>query len=409
MPVYEYTALSANGKRTSGLLDADSPSAARQKLRDSKTFPVSLKEIQSQDASLGGVQARISAFFSRVKPAELTLVTRQLATLLNAGFPLVSAIQTLIPQARSHSLKRVLSHLKDAVEEGESFADALGRYPGIFSPVYRNMVLAGESSGTLELVLNRLADISESQQALNSRIQAALMYPILMTLLAFGVLFVLIGYIVPQITVIFINSQQALPLPTRILIAVSDLLLNGWWIGMLLGIVLIAGFRILAAKPAGRMAIDRLKLRLPVAGNLIRKLAVARFTRTLGSLLDNGVSMLTALRIARSTAGNGVVSEIVATAAANVEQGQSLGVSLSASPDVIPYLAVQMIQVGEQSGDLEAMLEKVATVYEREVEASVTGLTALLEPVVILIMGGVVACIVLSILMPIIQMNQLIK
>lgn len=336
------------------------------------------------------------------------MMTRQLATLLAAGFPLVSAIYTLIPQSGSAIFKRILSQIKDAIEEGSSFAEALALYPDTFSDMYINMVRSGESSGTLELVLERLADISEKQQALNNRIRSALTYPVLMFIMGLLVLYFLLAYVVPRITTIFSDMGQVLPAPTRFLITTSELFQSGWWM-ILLGILLImVGFSRLKKSDKGMYWYDKTKLSLPGFGNLTTKLAVARFTRTLGTLLENGVSLLQALRIVKNIVGNRLIAESIEIAATDVEKGGGLGKSLEAA-HIFPHISIQMIQVGEQSGELETLLNKVADIYENEVETTVVGLSTLLEPVIILFMGVIVLFIVLSILLPIFEMNQLIR
>ncbi len=410
MPVYEYTALDAKGKMTSGIIDADGARAARQKLRAGGIFPVDIKETQEKETTEVKTTrfANLSQYLRRVKPAEIAIITRQLSTLITAGFPLVSAIDALVPQTKSHQLKTVLAQIKDAIVEGQSFAQALSQYPKIFTPIYVNMVRAGETSGTLEIVLERLADITEKQQDLSNRIQTALAYPLFMCLIGTVVLFVLLTYIVPSITAIFLDMGQTLPTPTRLLIFFSRFFKSFWWIII---IALIgAGVALHRAKKTekGRYLYDKTILAMPVLGVLARKLAVARFTRTLGSLLENGVSMLIALDIVKNIAGNVLLSAAVEKAAQEVGKGQALWAALNEG-QVFPQLSIQMIQVGEQSGELEGMLNKIADIFEKEVENSVMRLTSYLEPVMILVMGCIVGFIVLSICLPIFEMNQLIK
>ena len=408
MPVYEYTALDAKGKTKSGIIDADGTSAARQKLRSTGVFPVSIKETQELLEKKAPRSLDLSRYFSRVKPAEVAMMTRQLATLISAGFPLVSALDALLPQTKSHGFKRTLAQIKDAIVEGNSFAHALSQYPGIFTPLYVNMVRAGETSGTLEIVLDRLADITEKQQDLKNRIQTALAYPVLMCIIGILVLFVLLTYIVPSIISIFTEMDQVLPAPTRLLIFLSDFFKSYWWI-ILAGLA-GAFMALYQAKKTekGRYWFDKTILKTPVLGVLAQKLAVARFSRTLGSLLENGVSMLIALDIVKNIAGNKLISDTIENAASEVGKGQALGDALSEG-QIFPQLSIQMVQVGEQSGQLEAMLNKVADVYEKEVESTILRLTSYLEPLMILVMGAIVGFIVLSICLPIFEMNRLIR
>ena len=408
MPVFEYTALDNRGKTTSGIIDAEGAQAARQKLRTSGIFPVSIKETQEVETKKAPGTFNLSARLSRIKPVEVAMMTRQLATLIGAGFPLVSALDALVPQTKSHGFKRILAQIKDLIVEGNSFARALSNYPGQFSPLYVNMVRAGETSGTLEIVLERLADITEKQQALKNRIQTALAYPIFMLIIGTAVLFILLTYIVPSITSIFAEMNQVLPMPTRILIFLSDFLKSYWWSIIIIFAAVVVFFNRMKKTAKGRYAIDKTMLFTPGIGVLVKKLAVARFARTLGSLLENGVSMLIALDIVKNIAGNRLISDSVETAAIEVGKGQGLGAAL-AGGGIFPQLSIQMIQVGEQSGQLEDMLTKISDVFESEVELTIMRLTSYLEPVMILVMGTIVAFIVLSICLPIFEMNQLIR
>ncbi len=408
MPVYEYTALNTKGKTISGIVDAESAQSARQKLRGSRIYPVSISETLETSAKKASWLSGFSRSFIRIKPAEISMMTRQLATLVGAGFPLVSALDTLIPYTKTQGFKRILAQIKDAIVEGNSFAAALSAYAGIFSPVYINMVRAGETSGTLEIVLDRLADITEKQQALNSRIKSALAYPILMAVIGMLVLFFLLTFIVPSIASIFSDMGKALPTPTQILIGISNFFKSFWWIIAILAATAVIAVSHFKKTEKGHYQWDRMSLRLPGIGILLKKLAVARFARTMGSLLENGVTMLSALSIVQNIVGNVLLSRAISQAADDVGKGQGLGASL-ASTALFPGLSIQMIMVGEQSGELEAMLNKVADVYENEVESTVMSLTSLLEPLMILFMAVIVGFIVLSICLPIFEMNELIR
>ena len=291
--------------------------------------------------------------------------------------------------------------------EGNSFARSLALYPGTFSSLYVNMVRAGESSGALEIVLERLADITEKQQALKHRITTAMTYPVLMTFIGALVLFILLTFIVPTITLIFSDMEQALPAPTLFLITISELLKSYWWIILIVMIGILIALSGIKKTEKGSYFFDKTKLFLPGFGLLAKKLVSARFARTLGSLLENGVSMLPALEIAKNIAGNKLISNMIEDASKEVGKGQALGSAL-AKDNILPDLTIQMIQVGEQSGELEAMLNKIADVFENEVESSIMRMTSLLEPVMILVMGIIVGFIVLAICLPIFEMNQLI-
>ncbi|MDJ0830284.1 MAG: type II secretion system inner membrane protein GspF [Desulfobacterales bacterium] len=408
MPVFEYKALNIKGKTISGIIDAGSALAARHKLRESRIFPTAIKEVTDTTPQKDTRTIWELPSFGRVTPAEIAMMTRQLATLLGAGFPLVTAIDTLVEQTKAPAFKRIIARLKDSIVEGNSFADSLSLYPGTFSSLYINMVRAGETSGTLEIVLERLADISEKQQDLKQRIRSAMTYPILMLIIGLLVLFFLLTFIVPSITSIFDEMNQVLPAPTRLLIGVSDFFKSFWWLILVVAIGFLVAAQFFRRMPKGRYFFDQLNLKLPILGQLINKLAVARFARTLGSLLENGVTMLQSLEIVRNIAGNLLIADSIDRASGEVEKGEGLGNAL-ANGQVFPHLSIQMIQVGEQSGELEPMLNKIADVYEKEVESKILSLTTLLEPIMILVMGLLVGFIVLSICLPIFEMNQLVR
>lgn len=348
-----------------------------------------------------------SGLISRIKTSDVVMVTRLLSTLISAGFPLVEAVEAVGGQTGSPALHRVLSRVKDSIEEGNSFAHALSLHPGVFSSVYINMVAAGESSGTLEIVLERLADFAEKRQETQKKIWASLSYPIIMAVIGFLVLIILMTYIVPDIVGIFSDMNQALPMPTLVLITISDVFINFWWAILLFPVFIILLVCWIKTTAKGALATDQIILCLPIAGSLVRKLTAARFSRTLASLLENGVPMLTALNITRNVAGNKVISNLIKNAAEDVEKGGELSLSL-AKTKYFPGLVSQMIQVGEKSGTIEKMLEKAADLYEKDVHASVTAATALIEPLIILFMGLVVGVIIMAVCLPIVEINQLV-
>ena len=408
MPVYEYTALDTSGKKLKGVLDADSMAAARQKIRRAGRYPVDIRETVPKTR-----QGKKVSFLSlqtgpRVKQQEIHVATRQLATLLGAGIPLVSALNGLIEQTTNKTLQTIISQIKDSVNEGNSLTSALAEHPRLFSRIYVNMVRAGEASGSLDVVLERLAEFGERQQALRSRIKAALIYPIFMALVGTGVLFLLITFIVPSITEVFRDRNQVLPLPTVILIKLSSFLQSYWWLVLLLLVVLVLGIRIFIQRPEGRRIWDKLKLTLPVLRDLNIKIAAASMGRTLANLLQSGVPLVTSLQIVKNILNNVLLAEVIDEATEELEKGKSLSGILRGNKYFTPML-VQMIAVGEQSGALEKMLEKAADSYEKEVEAKIMAMTSMIEPIMILGMGLVVSFIVVSILLPIFEMNQLIK
>jgi general secretion pathway protein F len=409
MPVYDYSALDAKGKTVSGIIDADGTVAARQKIRSAGHYPVRLREVKD-----GATEKRerssfsLSQYFSRIRPSEVAIMTRQLATLIGAGFPLVSALEALMAQFPSPSLKKMVAKVKGAVVEGTSFADALNGFPSAFSNVYVNMVRVGETSGTLEIVLNRLADITEKQEELKSRVVTAMIYPLLILMVGILIMIFLFIYVIPNITSIFTDVKQALPLPTQLLIGTSDMLKSYWWLLLIIVAGALIGLQSLRKSAGGRRWLDQHMLTVPMAGAITVKLATARFARTLGSLLDNGVSMLPAMDVVRNVVSNTRIAEVIKAASVEVGKGQTLHKSLDTG-QVFPPLAIQMMMVGEQSGNLEEMLNKIADVFEKEVETSVMRMTALLEPVMVLIMAAMVLFIILSIFLPILEMGNLVR
>jgi len=408
MPVYEYRALDSSGKNRSGIIDAESAIAARQKLRGSGIFPVEIKETSARPKDVPTEPLSVSTFLKRVRPGEIAAMTRQLAILLSAGVPLVGALGAFIAQTDNPALKRIMAQVKDSVNEGNSLAHSLSHHSKLFSDVYINMVRAGEVSGSLDLVLARLADFSEHQETLKGRMRAALAYPVFMFFIGSIILFFLLTFIVPNITQLFSEMQQTLPLPTLILIGVGDFFKTFWWLVLLVLTVGILLVKRLIRLPRGRYLWDELKLRIPVVGGIITKMAMARFGRTLGSLLQSSVPLLSALQIVRNIVNNELIAEVIDKSMVDIQAGQSLAAPLSRSRR-FPPIAIQMISVGEQSGELENMLHKIADVYERETEAQIMSLTSMLEPVMILIMGVAVGFIVVSILLPIFEMNQMIR
>lgn len=407
MPVYAYVGLNPQGRNVNGIIDAESPRVARQKLRKSGVFPTTLAETRAEQPTARRSRS-LAQLFERVGPQELAVTTRQLSTLVSAGLPLVQCLTALIDQVDGERLKSILSHVRERVNEGASLADSLALHPRVFSELYVNMVRAGEASGALDVVLLRLADYTESSARLRSKVRFALTYPFVMIVVGSGVLFFLLTYVVPKITRIFVESKQVLPLPTRILMGFSGLLAT-WW-PLLLVLAALAGFglRYYLRTPSGRERYDRLALRAPIFGKVFQKIAVARFSRTLSTLLQSGIGLLQSLDIVKNIVDNKVIYQAIEDARDAIREGQSIAPPLKKS-GVFPPLMIHMIAVGEQSGQLEEMLSKTAETYEGEVDSTIGTLTTLLEPVMIVLMGGLVAFIVLSILLPIFQMSQLVR
>jgi general secretion pathway protein F len=406
MPVYEYSALDAKGRRKSGIVDAESPFAARQKLRDAGEFPTEISEApQSLDAKASSGFSPVLS--GRVRAGHVAIMTRQLSTLVGAGLPLVTALETIIPNTPQAKLKRVLAQVKDSIVEGGSMAQALALHPKVFPPLYVNMVRAGEASGALEVVLGRLAELYERQQESRSKVTTALFYPMIMLFLGAGMMTFLLTVIVPSVTEVFADYGRTLPLPTRALLAASDFVKAWWWAGLA---ALAAGAMALSRfsrTEKGRLGLDQMLLKTPFLKNLAVKFALVRFSRTLASLLQNGVALVPAMEIVQAVVENRVLAQGIKDAAEQVSQGRSLASSLAGKPGFLP-VAVQMMDVGEHSGELEAMLDKVADLYQREAESTVDRMTTFLEPMMIILMAFGVGFVVLSILLPIIDMSSLV-
>ncbi|HEX3595830.1 MAG TPA: type II secretion system inner membrane protein GspF [Polyangiaceae bacterium] len=409
MAVFEYRGiLAGTGKNVKGYRDADNPKALRALLRKDGILLTLAQEETAERAKSQRREIDLFAFFRRVTTADVAVMTRQLATLVRAGVPLVDSIAALVDQVEKEGLVRVLTAVGETLKSGTSFAKSLGEHPKVFPTLYVNMVAAGEESGTLEAVLDRLADFMESQARLKGKVTAALAYPVLMMFIGVVMVSVLMVAVVPKVVSIFDNLGQELPWYTQLLIMVSNVFAHYWWLLILVTVVSVWGFRRWRATPAGRMKWDRFVLVVPIFGKLNRLVAVARFSRTLSTLLASGVQLLTAMGIVKNVLGNAVLETVVTTAIASIREGESIAEPLRRSGE-FPPMVTHMIAVGEKTGQLEAMLDNVSRAYEADVETKVVALTSLLEPLMIMLLGGVVGFIAMAILMPLVQMNQLVQ
>ncbi len=404
MPLFEYTGYNAAGKKVSGAVEGAGRRAVLLKLKADGIFPTTLNEEAAASAS--GAKATIKLELTRRIPVtELATATRQLATLLSAGLPLDEALGTIGGQLENVRLARAFSAVREEVVQGQSLHEALGAHPRIFPVLFVNMVQVGENTGTLDQVLQRLADFLEEQAKLKSRIQSAMAYPVLMCLIGVGVLFFLFAFVVPQVVRMLEDLGQALPTPTRVLIGTSDFLSAWWWVFLLLLALGALGVQRWRRTEEGRYKLDRLALKVPLFGRLNLLVATARFSRTLATLLRSGVPLLKALDIVTNLMQNKVLRKVLEDTSVAVREGEGLAAPIKRS-GVFPPMVAQMAAVGERSGDLEDMLFRVADTYEHQVDLTLNGLLSLLEPIMILIMGGVVGFIVLSILLPIFQASQ---
>lgn len=403
MAVYEYKALERGGKRVKGVVDADSPVSARRKLRDQNLFPTNLKAAKGEAGERDEDAAQLS--FGSVSTRDIAVMTRQLAVLLNAGMPLVDAMGALIEQTSRPKLRKAIYDIRGRIESGKPFADGLAAHPRIFSPLYVNMVRAGETGGSLETVLLRLADILEHQARLKSKVLSTLAYPIFMAAFAVGIISFLTLVIVPRITQLFEQQEQELPWMTELMMGTTAFLGSYWYI--LLGIVLLlfAGWRYWISRPEGRLAWDRMKLRFPLYGALHVKLVCARFGRILGTMLTSGLTMMRALEVVNTVVQNRYIESRLEEVMADVRRGRGLAQPMRAT-GVFPSLLIHMVDLGQRSGELENMLIKVAETYEEDVTVTVDALVSLLEPIIIIVMGLFVGFLVLSILLPILNMSS---
>jgi len=406
MPVYEYKGVNSAGRNVSGVQDGEGLKAVKSKLKKEGIIVLEIAEGASTRAARR--ETLSFTFGSRVRLGDVANATRQLATLLSSGLPLMDSLSILVEQEENVSLRGALSAVRDTVREGASLADALKENPKVFSQLYINMVSAGEASGTLEITLDRLADFLDEQVRFRGRIAAALAYPAFMTIIGLGMLLFIFSFVMPRIIGMFQDMKQQLPLITLMLLAVVRFLSSFWWVLLL---ALAGGayyFRRYARTPAGKENIDARLLRLPVFGSLIRMIAVSRFTRTLGTLLQSGVPTLAALDIVRNVIGNSVLANAVQKARENVREGEPIADPLRRS-GLFPPVVVQMVAVGEKSGELEKMLLKISDSFDRTVETRLTGLMALLEPVIILAMGLIIGFVVIAIMLPMLEMSSGVK
>ncbi len=407
MPVYEYKALDDRGKTRKGIIDAESEAGARSRIRTLGQYPVEVRQSSTRKTGKGKGRLPVFTRLEHIPSRERTNITRQLATLLSAGIPLVQSLSSLAIQTRNPVLRKIVVEIKESVNEGSSLTNAMSGYPKVFSNVYINMVRAGEASGSLDVVLERLADFAEKQEEIAARLATAMIYPAVMAVVGTGILMFLITYIVPSITGIFADMKEALPLPTVLLLGISNVLRGWWWLVLILLLAGILSLRFFILTHYGRSFLDLAKLKMPVVGYIYQKILVARFASTLASLLQSGVGILASLQIVKNIMDNIHINTVVDEAIEQIRRGRSMSQTFGGS-QWFPPMFIQMVSVGEQSGDLVPMLEKISRAYEQDAETGIMRMTALVEPLMIIIMGLVVAFIVFSILLPILEMNQMI-
>ncbi|MGA3156711.1 MAG: type II secretion system inner membrane protein GspF [Steroidobacteraceae bacterium] len=407
MGAFEYIALDASGRQSKGLLEADTPRHVRQLLRERALLPVTVTELSEQESSTGSFWSRMS-LARRVSAGDLSLLTRQLATLVRAGLPLEEALLAVSQQTERPRVQSILLGVRARVVEGHPLATGLGDFPRVFPEIYRATVAAGESSGHLDTVLERLADYTEGREQIRQKVLGAMLYPIVLTILCAAIVSFLLAYVVPKVVAVFETNKAKLPLITTIVVGTSDFLRHYGLALIVLIIASIFAFRRWVRNPEALRRVHRLLLRLPLVGRLQRGFNTARFTRTFSILTASAVPVLDALRIASEVITNLPMRDAVIEASARVREGAPIGRSLAASR-IFPPMMIHLISSGESSGELEAMLERAAVNQEQEVNTLVTAMTGLLGPLLIVAMGMIVMVIVIAMLLPIFEMNSLIR
>lgn len=403
MPAFSYRAIDAGGKRQKGVIEADSAKAARMQLRDRGLLPDSVEQLEENKASAH--PGRVSCRKRRLTNTDLGIVTQQLSTLLGAGLSIEQSLSALIEQVSNESLREVLAGVRAGVNEGETLARALERYSDVFNPLYRALVEAGEMSGELPMVIERLAEYSENSEALRQKTLLAFLYPAIVTLVAILVIGGLVAYVVPQVIQVFQQSKQTLPLLTRLMIVVSDLVRGYWWLLLAAAVASVFCFRVAMRREAVALRVHRALLRMPGIGYLVRGVDSARLANTLSILIGSGVPMMAALKAGTAVMGNRCLRQSLEEASLRVREGMSLSRAL-ARDKLFPPILIHLIASGEASGRLGFMLERAARQQEREMQHRIALLTGMLEPLLIVVMGGIVMLVVLAILLPIIDLNQ---
>lgn len=408
MPNYDYVGVDKRGKKVKGTMEADSPKMLRQLLKQRGIYITQIGAGRKAGQSILSAEVDFAAMFEKITPQDISIFTRQLATLVKARIPLADALAACTEQVDKPKLKKILVKIRSDVNEGMSFAHSLEQYSDVFGPLYSSMIRSGEASGTLDAILVRLAEFSEASVKLRQNIVSAMMYPVIMISVGALILVGLFVFVIPQITQIFADSGQTLPFVTRLIITISHLL-QDYLLWLVIGsLILFRAFKKYVNKDHGRRRWDQLKLKFPVFGELFLLVDLSRFTKTLATLLTSGVPLLTALEITKNVLDNRILYEAVEKARVAVKEGHALATPLKESGR-FPNMLIHMISVGERSGALEEMLGVVAETYENQVENKVSRLTTLLEPLMIVFMGGTIAVVVFAVLMPILQMNEFIQ
>jgi len=409
MPIFQYVALTEKGVQRKGMIDADSPREARQKLRTERLYVTEIRELGEKKPKGEGLRREITLprlSFRRLGVRELAIVTRQLATLLKSGLPLSEALNAMVDQATDATTERIFRDLREKIASGSPLAEALAKHPRNFNDLYVNMVRAGEASGNLDIVLMRLAEYLQRQASLRSKVASALFYPVILIFLGTAVVIFLMSYVVPKITAVLLQRGNVLPAPTQILIGVTRFIQNYWWLllGGAVGVVVL--YRLFVATNQGRLLVDTYKLKIPLIGPVIKKQAVARFANTLSTLLKSGLPALDSLRIVGQVVNNALLTKVIDEIHSRILEGADIATPVKRS-GVFPPGIGYMIAVGEQSGQLEEVLDHIADAYEEEVNLTIQRLTTVMEPVILIVLAGIVLLIILAVLLPLVQIQYL--
>lgn len=410
MPKFAYKATNKEGKDMFGIVEAESQALAIQDVRNLGLYPTNIREARKSDErrarrQKGGIS---ELYFGGVKWKQVVVMTRQLATLIDAGLPLLRSMNILVAQQKPSKLKDILREITSDIQSGATFSEALAKHPKAFDRLYVNMVRAGEVGGMLETVLNRLATFMEKRMALIRKVRGALVYPIFVILAATGIVTFLLIRVVPVFAEIFEEFGSGLPAPTQFLVDVADFVEMKWWLLLLIFNGTIITIKVLSKSHFLKRIMDRVALKTPLVGSLVTKVAVARFARTLGTLLTSGVPILQALRITKETISNEVIQNAIEKVHDSIKEGETIAAPLDESK-VFPPMVVNMIDVGEETGSLDAMLTKVADIYDDEVEAAVDAMLALMEPAIIIGLGGIIGFIVVALYLPIFTLGDAIN
>lgn len=396
MPLYAYTAVDQSGKKVKAVIDADSEALVLAKLRDQSLHCLDIKETKK-------ARSGMSFGKKKVKPKSLVVFSRQFATMIDAGIPILRCLEILTSQTKDPSLRAALEQVTTDVKSGLQLNEAIAKHPDVFNKLYVNMIRAAEVGGILDIILDRLSGFLEYESEIRSKIKGAMMYPVLVLIFSTLMLFVLFSFVLPKFKDIFTGMNVELPPMTKALFAMGDFMQKFWWVVILAGVGIFFGIKMWSRSPKGRYQLDYLKLKFPVIGELALKMSVARFSRTFGTLLSSGVPMLRSLEITGETMGNKVLSNAIDVTRSSIREGNKLSAPLAAS-GLFPTMVTHMIDVGEESGRLSEMLVKVGDFYDSEVEATVKGLTSMIEPMLIIFMGVIVGFIAISVMTPIFKL-----